>query len=439
LTTRRHAASGFTLIELLAVILIIAVTFTLLVFVFGGSGIREGAQLLHGALVGARDAAAGSGQPRGIRLMLDPAFPVQRLANNQIDPSALLCASHVASIEPAPSYSEGRVSIGNIYVELPGFPPSYLGSSTDVYPCPGNAIFVEECPADPGTGLLNSPTSWFWNIRIGEKIRIGDSGSWYTVVGPMTTVNPELFVNCGKPGVDFPGQKSPLKRFSNGKVVEVEFLFLVNGRDDNGNGYIDEGFDGIDNNADGQVDEVTEWEGETWIGGQGTTATYNAPYTITRRPVRSPGTRDLALPSRVVIDLTTWGSTRERSRLPVNALSGDVDILLTPAGQVVPTTIYSTPASAGMANHYLHFWLADRGDLFDPRASTTPQLPLPQGLNQSPALTGRELKGDVAVVSLNARTGLITTTTPARFDTANIGKPLYNPSLPFHEAEQGGR
>ena len=31
----------------------------------------------------------------------------------------------------------------------------------------------------------NSPTSWFWNIRVGDKIQINNAGPWYTVVGPM--------------------------------------------------------------------------------------------------------------------------------------------------------------------------------------------------------------------------------------------------------------
>ena len=34
--------------------------------------------------------------------------------------------------------------------------------------------------------------------------------------------------------------------------------------DDNGNGWIDEGWDGVDNNGDGQVDELAEWESELW-------------------------------------------------------------------------------------------------------------------------------------------------------------------------------
>ena len=88
----------------------------------------------------------------------------------------------------------------------------------------------------PTSGLANSPTSWYWNIRIGDKLRFGDVGPLYTVVGPMTTYTSELFVNCGTPGVDFPGTKSPLIRFADGSLVEVEFLFLVNGKDDDGNG-----------------------------------------------------------------------------------------------------------------------------------------------------------------------------------------------------------
>jgi prepilin-type N-terminal cleavage/methylation domain-containing protein len=371
--------SGFTLMELLVVILIAGIVAVLVgpVLFHGSMNNREAARLLHGALAGARDAAIGHNAPRGIRLMPDPSIPIRRLANNQVDPSALLCASRIVPIEPGPDYSEGRVSIGNApFPPPPGFPPSYLGSKTDVYPCYWKVLMVEECPSDPKTGLLNSPTSWFWNVRIGDRIRLNDTGSWYTVVGPMTTPNEELFVNCGTPGVDFPGKKSPLKRFY-GRVVEVEFLFLVNGRDDNGNGYIDEGFDGEDNNADGVIDDLGEWEVETWGNPAIRTSTVNHPYTLARRPVPSPGRPDVALPSSVVIDLSTWGTTRERSRLPVNALSGSVEILLTPRGDVVPTTIYSSPTSVGMSSTLYHFWLADRSDLFDPDPRSTPQLPLP--------------------------------------------------------------
>ena len=49
-------------------------------------------------------------------------------------------------------------------------------------------------------------------------------------------------------------------------VYYPEFLLLVNGVDDNDNGWIDEGWDGIDNNGDGNVDELAEWEPEVWTG-----------------------------------------------------------------------------------------------------------------------------------------------------------------------------
>lgn len=428
------------MIELLVVILIILVVSVLVgpTLLRGSIASREAARLLHGALAGARDAAIGHGAPRGIRLTLDPAFPIQRLSNNQVDPSAPLYANRIIPIEPAPDYSEGRVSILDPRsLWLPGFPPPYLGSKTDVYPCPPAVLLVEECPIDPASGLVNSPTSWFWNVRIGDKIRFDGSGAWYTVVGPMTTVNPELFVNCGTPGVDFPGVKSPLKRWYGSVQIELEFLFLVNGRDDNGNGFVDEGFDGVDNDGDGVVDDLFEWEVEAWAPAQASTSTINHAYTLSRRPAPSAGAGGVDLPSSVVIDLTTWGSTRERSRLPVNGLSGEVDIMISPRGDVIPTTVYSSPSSVGMSSAFLHFWLTDRGDLFDPDPTAFPQLPLPQGL--APNTCGRELKRDISIVSLNTRTGLVTTTMPVGWDTANVGTPSYNPNRPFLDAEQGAR
>ena len=94
---------------------------------------------------------------------------------------------------------------------------------------------------------LNEPTSWFWNIRVGDKLQLNGSGLWYTVVGPMVVTpqqgNTELFVNVGPAGT-----QSPLSDTQSGTIVFPEFLFLVNGLDDNKNGWIDEGFDGVDNN-----------------------------------------------------------------------------------------------------------------------------------------------------------------------------------------------
>src|SRR5262249_44823676 len=149
---------------------------------------------------------------------------------------------------------------------------------------------VEQSYYAPGTTLPNPPTSWYWNIRIGDQIQINNAGPWYTVVGPMaippagTTLNgtfyanPEMFVNVGPPGVIFsstinPGVTgtSPLNRLTS----LPDFLFVVNGQDDNKNGWVDEGWDGVDNDGDTWVDEqdcplhpgVGEWqETEVWLG-----------------------------------------------------------------------------------------------------------------------------------------------------------------------------
>src|SRR5208337_2196356 len=116
----------------------------------------------------------------------------------------------------------------------------------------------------------------------------------------------------------------------------------------------------------------------------------NQPYTITRRPAPSSGSRELALPSNVVIDLTTWATTHERSRFPlpptasgvgtsqvINPNSGSVDILVNPDGTVVPSTVYSSPSSFGLNGAFLHFWLAERSDVAAPSAGTYSTLPLP--------------------------------------------------------------
>jgi hypothetical protein len=157
------------------------------------------------------------------------------------------------------------------------------------------------------------------------------------------------------------------------------------------------------------VDELAEWELEDIpqsFAGPLQNIT-NLPYLIRRRPAPSPNAREMALPSQVVVDLTTWNTTRERSRLPVNLYTGAVDIMVNPDGTVAPTTLYSTPSSVGLASAFLHFWLAERSDLAGPRSSsaTAPLLPLPQGLAPT-LLGGQDLKGEYRLVTVFARTGL---------------------------------
>ena len=89
--------------------------------------------------------------------------------------------------------------------------------------------------------------------------------------------NPELFVNVGPQGTIFTvsdsvtGQNlpsatgdSPLARAyldssGNPFLKTVQFLILVNGVDDDGDGYTDNGWNGADENLNGTPDDLLEW------------------------------------------------------------------------------------------------------------------------------------------------------------------------------------
>jgi hypothetical protein len=261
--------------------------------------------------------------------------------------------------------------------------------------------------------------------------------------------NSELYVNVGPPGTPSPliiGD--PLNR-----PTHPEFLYLVNGVDDNKNGWIDEGWDGVDNNGIGGVDELAEWEQEQWQGvyGNQVAGQLSYSYTIQRRPAPVANAREVALPSNVVIDLTTWNTTLERSRLPVSPFTGYADIIVNPDGSVVPTTVYSSPSSLGMGGSFFHFWLAERGDLAAPDMTkpnagtswnTPPYLPLPLGLATGYFGGNTEIKGDYRLITLFTRTGQLLTNEIMPFDTpaaaaARNNLPPYNQSAPFLEAQQG--
>ena len=274
-------------------------------------------------------------------------------------------------------------------------------------------------------------------------------------IGPSAGNN-ELFVNDNPPGT-----ASSLHQYTVGKTTTTlnpEYLLLVNGQDDNANGWTDEGFDGVDNNlayenANGLrnlTDEGLEWETEPWHGAITTELAtvgqmLNLQYTIQRRPVPVSNAREVLLPSNVVIDLSTWGypfpttanpnlsASLERSRLPVNPFSGYVDILVYPNGTVIPATIYSTPSTVGMSGAFLHFWLAERSDVVAPDITQTsaPYLPLPQGL--APArFSGHEIKGEYRLVTLFTRTGQLTTNDNVPFDSrpTRYSELQHQPSLP---------
>jgi prepilin-type N-terminal cleavage/methylation domain-containing protein len=464
----RHRA--FTLVELLVVIFIIlavsAVALPTVIPAITHRQVSEGARILQAGLVSARDIAINTGAPAGIRLLPDPTLVSTNTTTTtgtigQIDPTRVLASNRFIPIQFAPDYSEGFVQIRQ---NVPGagftavFP--YPGLPTgQFYPTHNNGtmLYLIEATYD-NNGNLNPPTSWYWNIRVGDKIQVNGSGASYTVVGPMTTLNAELFVNVGPPGTTPPLTLTN----ANNVAYHPEFLFLVNGKDDNKDGFVDNGWDGVDNDGDGNIDQTGDTSGtgittlSEWTEGeQLSSALANATppitgfsYTIVRRPSPAPGSRETALPSNVVIDLTGWnpqffnaqlpGSNfvSERSRLPVDPISGFVDILLYPNGQVLPTTLYSNPASFGMGSTFYHFWLAERADLFDPlpQANVPYLVPMVPGSANYPNTNdknpARALTGERRLLTLNARTGQILTNSIEVFDGTN-------PSLPFLGAQQG--
>lgn len=377
-SSHRSRRGGFTLLELLVVIVIIlllcVVALPVILPALESRQTREAERLLATALAGCRDRAIATGRPSGLRLLPDPGLGVSRLADGSIDPSAVLAFNRWVPVEPAPDYSEGRVTARPGVVYAPAVhDPSGQGRtimlpSGQVAPIP--TLILEEAPLDP-LGLPNPPTSWYWNVRVGDRVQINDAGAEYTVVGPCWQANPEMFCNVGTSG-----SSSPLG---------YEYLILADGRDDGPmvayagaggpDGWPDSGWDGVDNDGDGLADNPAEWERERWIG-LPDAGVAGVPYAIRRRPAPVAGSRDIALPTRVVIDATTWGTTRERSRLPVDRLAGTVEVLINPDGTAIIQTSYGVPSSLGMDAAFLHFWLADRGDVAVP-SKASPALPAP--------------------------------------------------------------
>ncbi len=263
---------GFTLIEVLIVITIILIVSLLalpvIIPAFSHRQVSEAARLVQGALVGARDEALRSNAPAGIRLLPDPAFPPRYLPKGQIDPSQPLVASRIIPIAAAPDYTDGTLIQwqGPLPPEVAALP--YHGRGTPANPNPTfgqTTVLMAYEQIVNANGQLQSPTSWYWNIRIGDKLQVGNSGIWYTVVGPMNITpaqgNSELFVNVGNAGT-----RSPFPD-PQGSGGFPEFLLLVNGLDDNGNGWKDEGFDGFDNDGINGADDIGEWiETEKWSG-----------------------------------------------------------------------------------------------------------------------------------------------------------------------------
>lgn len=322
---KQGAPSGFTLIELLVVILIIgavsSVALPVVVPMVMHRGVDESARIVQAQLHQARDLASRTGMA-GLRLLPSKSIP------DAYD-------RFVPLVQPPP-YAEGRVN-----VDLSGYPGGLV-------PPPGRLV-LEEAIGDgrPYTddkgvyhpeGVRLTPTSWYWNVRVGDVAEI--AGSRYTVCGPMAIPTVEGYVNIGDPGTT-----SPLDRGAGPR----EWLYLTDRLDDDGDGWVDPGWDGIDNDLDGATDEDDEWEAERWgaVASGGLTA---ARYTIHRRPI-AIATGDVQLAGGTAVDAL-------RSKLPVDRLTGCVDLTFDTSGRVDSPSPYGRPAAYALDSEWLHFWVS---------------------------------------------------------------------------------
>jgi prepilin-type N-terminal cleavage/methylation domain-containing protein len=496
---------AFTLVELLVVIFIIvlisAATLPAILPALNQRRVSEGSRLIQAELSRQRDMAVRANAPRGFRLLPDP-----------FDPSRpnVLTSSRLIAIEPAPDYSEGEVYRGqgvDEFGNIRGPQPRLVDAA--VFP---QANFLtthlrliekkrDSLPTVPVTFVPHEPTSWYWNLRQGDKIRLSDSGRQYTIVGPMLVTgpvfNPERFINSGLPAVFPTGPGSP----------NEEVIFVLNGQDDDGDGFVDEQLDGIDNDGDGIIDpgfngidddgingiddiaemylhrnsdgsfsypgftffvgivpafatKQNEFEFETFTGKAPPNIEIGVSYTVQRRPVPVEGARDVAMPTNVVVDLTTWdvgrfsaGGVPERSRLPVDPFTGFVDVMMAPNGQVLIAGP-SSNASPPVSEPFYHFWITEREDVNQPDTSgsggsppfaylplTTAKpyrLPMPRDTGNDgrmataadPTQNVVNLKKDRRLLSINTRSGAITSTAIETFY-------VNNPSFPYEAAESG--
>jgi len=135
--------------------------------------------------------------------------------------------------------------------------------------------------------------------------------------------------------------------------------------------------------------------------------------------------------------MTAWASTQERSRLPVDPFTGNVDVLVAPNGQILASNASSSLAPPVNFPFY-HFWITERDDVFEPFDTGPPYLPMPSGTGGDPRINASvvypttlpNLKSERRLLSVNTRTGQITSTAIEVFYANNT-------SYPFEAAEAG--
>jgi prepilin-type N-terminal cleavage/methylation domain-containing protein len=284
---------AFTLIELLVVItIILIVSAVALPTVISGMShrqVNESARILQAQIAGARDAAIRDNVASGIRLIPDPQFNGINPVTGKLDPTLPLAYNRIIPIQAAPNYSEGNVTVfvgampaavANLLYPGPATPaipnPTY-GNTSALLAYQSVGTWQQPDPTKPYVFVPNPPTNWPYNIRVGDQIQINNAGPWLTIIGPMSVAplqgNPEMFVNWGSSGLPSPLQVTIPSPDGQSITVNAEFLLLVNGVDDNKDGWVDSGWDGVDNDGKNGIDDIGEWiEIEAWpgaLGGQG--------------------------------------------------------------------------------------------------------------------------------------------------------------------------
>ena len=248
---------------------------------------------------------------------------------------------------------------------------------------------VDETPIEPDNGIPNERTSWFWNIRVGDKIRFNDAGR--LLHGRRAAMNTSHHQH---------GRRTPSCSSTSGRPVDLasgpvsssvpelqpyssnpEFLFLVNGQTTTSDGFIDRAGTGSIITIIGH--RQTTWRAgvrrdelrsEQWVGAETSRNAAAARRRCSstsrtrslRRPVAVPGAREVTLPGGVVIDADDLerrprsGRGCRSTRRPLY-----VDILVNPTARSCRPRRTRAPRRRP-ASPFYHFWLTERQDVHEP-------------------------------------------------------------------------